>query len=926
MQPRPRLLFTLLIISFVAIISLGCKGATDTEHVANAEKYLDTNELGPALIELKNALIKNPNNIKARWMLGKVQIEVGDYPSAEKELSKALSLGISAESVQPLITYTLLMQGKYKDVLEIKPSLGWSSSARTEITALQGTALLELNKLAEADEAFNTALKNDPDSTWALLGKARLAFINNDATEARSWLDKTFKVDPGFVPAWDFLGDMEQLDKRLEAAETAYTKAIEHQTYNQQFRLKRAIVRIQQEKYKEAQDDVDILKKRSPKDPLVAYAQGLLYFSQNNYESALESFQTVLARIKHTPTLYYMGVTNYILKNLESAESYLSQFLVQEPNNLAAIKLLALIELQSGNFIKTEKLLRPVVEGNDNDILILNLLATSLLEQGKTMEGAQLLKKAIKIEPTSADTQMKLGIALLLQGNKETGRNNILKAIEIDPNLSKADGILVSSYLRDKTYDKALETAEESLRKHPDSAQSHTLLGLVHLAIGNKETAETYFEKANTLKPGDPTANQKLAALALMQSMPDKARMYYHRILEQNPNHLPTLLSLAKLEASQGNNEEMLKLLEQADATHPNEFLPKVFLARYFLKEGNAEHALDILSKINPEYKGNPIYLGTLGLTQLAVNDNNGATYTFENLVKINPESAEAHFLLANAYAASMRPEEVRNSLNKALELNPKHLPSRLMMARLDNLSNKPDDALNNLEIIKKELKSDSSVLLMEESKSEQQLGDNEQALNALEKAFEIDPSTKTLLALTRYKWATGDTLNAVVILEQWLKTHPNDITIRNTLADAYSALGRKSDAVAQYKKVLEITDSNVDALNNLAWELRTSDSHQALTYAEKAAEIAPQSPQILDTLAVILLDQDKLDRAQRIIERALAAAPSDPGIRYHDAMILSAQGKTAEAKIILEQLLEEGVTFSELEDAKMMLDRLSRL
>ena len=112
---------TLLACLIVTFCVTSCSAAlTDEEYVARAQDYLDNNKPDAASIELKNALLKNPNNATARWLLGKLQLEFGNLAQAEKELVKARELGVAEGAILPLLAQTLLEQNKLDEVLEIK--------------------------------------------------------------------------------------------------------------------------------------------------------------------------------------------------------------------------------------------------------------------------------------------------------------------------------------------------------------------------------------------------------------------------------------------------------------------------------------------------------------------------------------------------------------------------------------------------------------------------------------------------------------------------------------------------------------------------------------------------------------------------------------------------------------------------------------
>src|SRR5437660_2230046 len=95
---------------------------TDQEHVQKAKDFQDQGKLNSALIELRNALQKNPKNSEARWRLAEVYVSQGLGEPAESELKKAKELGMDTEALKIPMGQALLLQGLYARVLaEIQP-------------------------------------------------------------------------------------------------------------------------------------------------------------------------------------------------------------------------------------------------------------------------------------------------------------------------------------------------------------------------------------------------------------------------------------------------------------------------------------------------------------------------------------------------------------------------------------------------------------------------------------------------------------------------------------------------------------------------------------------------------------------------------------------------------------------------------------
>ncbi|MFN3166281.1 MAG: tetratricopeptide repeat protein [Phycisphaeraceae bacterium] len=107
--------------------------------------------------------------------------------------------------------------------------------------------------------------------------------------------------------------------------------------------------------------------------------------------------------------------------------------------------------------------------------------------------------------------------------------------------------------------------------------------------------------------------------------------------------------------------------------------------------------------------------------------------------------------------------------------------------------------------------------------------------------------------------------------------------------------------AKAAFRKVLESDPDNPQVLNNLAMVLLElgDDLPEAERVAKRATALAGNDPNLFDTLAIVLLRRGKLDAADQAIERAIQLDPETPGWRLTRADILEAQGKVEQAQTI---------------------------
>ena len=112
---RHKQISAIAILSGAALLMGGLSSCSKTQTaqalVAEAQQYQQKGDLKAAIIQLKNVLQKNPDDAEARYLLGTIYYETGDPKSAEKELRRALSLGMSPDKVLPRLREDLARPG-----------------------------------------------------------------------------------------------------------------------------------------------------------------------------------------------------------------------------------------------------------------------------------------------------------------------------------------------------------------------------------------------------------------------------------------------------------------------------------------------------------------------------------------------------------------------------------------------------------------------------------------------------------------------------------------------------------------------------------------------------------------------------------------------------------------------------------------------
>ena len=148
----------------------------------------------------------------------------------------------------------------------------------------------------------------------------------------------------------------------------------------------------------------------------------------------------------------------------------------------------------------------------------------------------------------------------------------------------------------------------------------------------------------------------------------------------------------------------------------------------------------------------------------------------------------------------------------------------------------------------------------------------------------------------------------------------------RTTLAVLYEGAKRFDDASGRYKQILEFEPNNILTLNNFAYHLavRTGQPKEALPYAQRAVNLAPNAGTIMDTLAWVehLLGDDV--SAGRRLAAALQSDPGNADIRLHAAVVYAANGARAAAEVELKEALRLNPALEASEEVKALKAKLA--
>lgn len=899
------------------------KHFTDQDFLQKAKEFQAQGKLESAAIQLKNALQKNPKNLDARLRLGEIYTDLGLGEQAELELNRAKELGADPRALEIPMGQALLLRGLYQRVLsEIKPSPESPPGDIAKILVIQGRAQLGLLHLEEACKLFAQSVEKDPRYVASYWGLADCAAARGKLDDARVELNKALQLDDKNSETWARFGHLERAAKRWPEAESAFANSFKYDSGNVGALLGRAVVRIENNKLDEASKDIDDASRLSRNHPLLNQLHGVVQYRQGKFAAAETSFQSVLkTRPDYLPAILWLGLTNFAQGNYESAGKQFGQYARSVPS-VRVQALLGLVQAKLGRGQEAEETLRVLRNVDVRDPQSLAILADAYTFIGETDLAAKVLTKAVQQEPEAANLRVALATTLSQKGDRAQAIEQLENAVRLDSEMVNADVLLIQNLIRDKQFDKALAAVAALEKKQPKNPTTFNLRGAIYLAKNDVGNARANFEQALKLDATSATAALNLAQLDLLQKNPEAARQRFQSIVEKDKKNVPAMLGLAGVAAATSQESEYVAWLEKAVKAGPSVVRPHVLLANYYLYKNDVQKALALARDAQTANPNNGQILDLLGTAQLAGGEAENATVTYGKLAKLFPKNPVAHYKLATAQAAANNLGGARASLKSALALKPDHLDSEILLGSVELGANRHAEALKVAQQIQKQHPKSAAGFVLQGDilMAQKQFAP---ALKAYEKASTINNIGLLAVKMHQALSAGGNASEADARIVQWLKDHPGDVNVRVYLAANYTKTRQNQRAIEQYQFVLQADPRNIRALNDLAWLYQQEKDPRALETAERAYQLKPDNPEIMDTLGWILVEQDKTARGTELLQKAAEAAPGSTAIRYHWAAALAKSGDKARARRELADLLTRNKEFPQRQKAQELLGQL---
>lgn len=452
----------------------------------------------------------------------------------------------------------------------------------------------------------------------------------------------------------------------------------------------------------------------------------------------------------------------------------------------------------------------------------------------------------------------------ILLGNASAARDAVSALTRVAPAMPESALQRARVFQLEGDHAAASRELIELLNIDPNDMRIMMLLATNQWRAGNIYQAQEYLSRIVALEPQNIRARKMLAQIELQQRNTSLAVEMLEPLLAENSEDTELLGLLAIADMQRGESDVAINRLRIAAELSSGSPQAAVQLAEGYVRTGQPEQAIDLLraypmSTTTP-YKREQVLLAAYrdaGRTVDAVNEARA-------LVAANATSVPALELAARFFMSQEMFNDAREMLERALELAPRGMQSRLMLAKLDLSESRLAAASENFQAV-------------------------------------YDTDTKNLtasLGLIQVAMESGQRDRARDLLEQTYLQYPDETLPALVLANMYLEDGRTVDAVEVASSVADGDLRELSAVRSVGRIFFAAGAmRRAQEQFEIAVERAPQSVALMLDLTRSLMSQRKYADAMLVTERAIATDPSSVPAQVLQILSMIQLGQAADAE-----------------------------
>jgi tetratricopeptide (TPR) repeat protein len=654
------------------------------DHRTRGAAYFEEKKYPEAVIEFKNVLQIDPNDVVAHFGLAQAYLALGEG-RAHWELQETIRLDPTHDEARLLLANFLFYAGAharsqgdaggdlFEQVLEHVDDLLSRDPDHIEALITRARAQAALDRPEETRASLERVLEIEPDRAEALLLLANFHGNQGDRDAAEKLLRHWVETDPSYGAHRALAGLLAVDPDRDPETEALYRRAVELAEEEQITAAVQTLAGFYytRDRFDEAEAVVREGIERYEDNLELVLALARFYDVRGEPERADQVIaEATRARpdevAPHLILSAYRGHRGDPEGALEAAEAALA--VDPEDKNARLRKAELLVDLgyrgKDPTRIATGRsIVDAILATEPGDPQALFVSAKILMAENRHEEAIASLRQTLDTRPDWAQAHFVIGSALYASGDRVAAREELVRALEIDASLMAARRILLEVRSGLAEYDLVVEEGRRILVARPDDRRVRIL---VAQALVRRRQIEPALEELLQVAPEDRNeqVHYALSRIYRLQENRDLERVQLEEALALDPEQPDVLAALLELDTVQGRLPESLERLRAVALANPES---------------------STLSQLR-------------GLAEARSGLHSEAEASFRAAIDLDPNNLTAYQRLAEFLARTGRREDVVATYEKALAARPESPSLNLIVGILHEGLGRQDSAMERYE------------------------------------------------------------------------------------------------------------------------------------------------------------------------------------------------------------------------------------
>ena len=483
------------------------------------------------------------------------------------------------------------------------------------------------------------------------------------------------------------------------------------------------------------------------------------------------------------------------------------------------------------------------------------------LKDSKYQEATLEFRNALQIDDKLAAAHW--GLAQAYEGLQRVPEmiEELRKTLELDKSNNDARIKLGNSYLawgKGKTefIGEAERLGKETLDRDANNIEGHILMGSVLFAKNDRDKAFAELNHAIELNPNRVESYLSMAKFYIVTKEFGKAEELYKKAISMNANSPLAHTEYGRFLSQQNQLQEAEGEFNKAVEVDPTDRNARFFLSSFYLVNKQLDKAENSFKQLVALDSDKPESQTVLADFYWNIGRLDDAIKIYQDILAKAPEFMQARYRLGEILLLRGDVQGVTAQMNEALKRDPHDRQALLLRARLRMKDQQPDSAKAAIEDLKEVLRQEPNsrygLYFMAQAKFTLGLNDEARAFASdLERNYPDFLPVKLLQVLISL--AAGDSPKNIISLSSDLIAR-----VGKTAPDRENSPGL----------LAELAEKGYLARGTAQAQLKNFDA--ARQDFEAARQIAPNDPNVYNSLAALSITENKLDEAVPSYENAL--------------------------------------------------------